>query len=64
MAGRLGQVLFWAATLISALMIGLVVYARASGPYQGDTAIQTVIVFLAVVIWLVGWTLRFIVTGR
>ena len=61
-AGRLGQVLNWAATLVALATLGLFLVLAFYEPNQASVflIIGTVI---AVVIWLVGRGLRFILVG-
>lgn len=63
MAARFGHVLYWAASLIAALMIGTAAFAViANGVAINDAGILAT-VFYAVIIWLIGLACRYVLAG-
>jgi hypothetical protein len=79
MAARLGEVLFWASSLIAALLLSLVAYlvisdqrdertrreADATTPHRGgvDTVLVSALVGIAIVIWLIGRAALYVLAG-
>jgi hypothetical protein len=64
MAARLGNVLYWAGTLIACLIVGLIAYAVLFGTGKGDPFLQGLGLFVAAVIWLIGRAARAVTLYR
>jgi len=64
MAARLGDVLYWASTLVACLMAVLIAYAVLFGTGQGDLMVQGLVLFVAAIIWLIGRAARYVLAGR
>jgi uncharacterized membrane-anchored protein len=63
MASRLGEVLYWAATLIAVLIFGVIAYGDFYGTGRADPFLQGAAIFLAGVIWLIGLACRYVLSG-
>jgi hypothetical protein len=63
MASRLGEVLYWAATLIAVSIIGFIAYGALYGTGGADRLLQGAAVFVAIVIWLIGLACRYVLSG-
>jgi hypothetical protein len=61
---RLGQNLYWAATIIAGLIVVAVVTGYVSNIGEGLPIIPIVPLVLAGAIWLVGWACRYVFAGR
>jgi hypothetical protein len=64
MAARLGEVLYWAATMIAALALVLAVYATVAGRGADRFFPIGVIVAFGVLGWLLGRACRYVLAGR
>ena len=60
MAARLGDVLYWAGTIIAALAIGLGVYVLN----YGDQFVAGVLIIFGILCWLLGRAIRYVLAGR
>jgi hypothetical protein len=79
MAARLGEVLFWASSLVASLLVGLVAYlvvsdrrderahreANCTTRHRGgvDTVLVSTLVCMAIVIWLIGRAALYVLAG-
>ena len=64
MAARLGDVIYWAASLIAILIIGFMAYAALFGTGGGNASFaQGMGVVFAIAIWLVGLGCRYVLGG-
>jgi hypothetical protein len=64
MVARLGNVLYWAASLIAGLLALIAAYAMVFGTGEDRVFIDTALAVIAVVVWLVGRACRYVVAGR
>jgi hypothetical protein len=64
MVARLGNVLYWAGTLIACLVAGLIAYAVLFGTGEGDWLLPGLALFVAAAIWLIGRAARYVLAGR
>ena len=64
MAARLGNVLYWGASLIAVLLIALLFIAHAFGSGEGDKFLQAMVLVTAVAIWLIGRACRYVLAGK
>jgi len=62
MVGRLGDVIYWAGTLIAVPLATLALYGAFLGS-GGDPFMQTAALVLAAAIWLAGRALRYVLKG-
>jgi hypothetical protein len=58
MAARLGQFLYWLATIIAGVLVAWVVWGYISDMERGEPIIRIFPLLLAGVIWLAGWVCR------
>lgn len=79
MAARLGEVLFWASSLVASLLVGLVAYLVISDRRDErahreancttrhrvgvDTVLVSTLVGMAIVIWLIGRAALYVLAG-
>src|SRR5262249_21460585 len=64
MVARLGNVLYWAGTLVACLIAGLTAFAVLFGTGKGDPLLQGLGLFVAAAIWLIGRAARYVLAGR
>jgi len=64
MVARLGDVLYWAGTLVACLIAGLIAFAVLFGTGKGDPLLQGLGLFIAAAIWLIGRAARYVFAGR
>jgi hypothetical protein len=60
MAARLGEVIYWAASLIAALIFIAVVYDAFFGGGRADTLFHGSVIFVAILIWVFGFACRYV----
>jgi len=63
MAARLGEVLYWAASLIAVLILGIVAYGALFGGGRAEPFALVVFVGGAVAVWLIGIACRYVLAG-
>lgn len=73
MAARLGEVLFWACSLVAALLIVLLAYLVISDRRLGygyrrrgggvDTVLMSTLIGMAIIIWLIGRASLYVLAG-
>ena len=61
MLGRLGNVLYWTGSGIAALFLFLTALHLVSK--QSDVFLAILFAAVAVVAWLIGWALRYVLAG-
>ena len=61
MLGRLGNVLYWTGSGIAALFLFLTALHLIGK--QGDLFLAILFAAVAVVAWLIGWALRYVLAG-
>jgi hypothetical protein len=59
MDARWGQFIFWAATIIAAVMVVFVVFTYAYNTSENYPVLPITPLLLAGVIWLAGWACRY-----
>jgi hypothetical protein len=64
MAARLGEALYWTATIFAALIVVWVVWGSMYDISRGEPIIPVVALLFAAAIWLVGRTCRYMLAGR
>jgi hypothetical protein len=64
MAARLGQFLFWLATIIAGVLVAWVVLGYVYTSNRGEPLISIVPLLLAGAIWLAGWVCRKVFAER
>ena len=64
MAARLGQFLFWLATIIAGVLVAWVVWGYVYTGNRGEPLILIVPLLLAGAIWLAGWVCRKVLAER
>jgi protein-S-isoprenylcysteine O-methyltransferase Ste14 len=64
MVWRLGEFLYWTATIVAGLIVLLVVANYAYNADKGESIIRTIPLLLAGAIWLVVWACRRVFAGR
>jgi uncharacterized membrane protein len=53
-----GKIIYWAATIIAVLILGVVAVDYVSNARKGYPVISIIPLLLAGIIWLVGWAFR------
>lgn len=64
MAGRLGEVLYWAANIVAGAMVAFIAWAEITGKVGGGQIGAVIFGVVAALIWLAGRGLRYIFSGR
>lgn len=64
MAARLGEALYWTATIFVVLIVVWIVWGYMYNASRGDPIIPIVALLFAAAIWLVGRACRFVLAGR
>jgi hypothetical protein len=66
MVERLGNVLYWAASIVASLLIGFAVWGfnQNFGQGQQDHPFQWMALILGAIIWLFGRACRYVLAGR
>jgi hypothetical protein len=64
MAARLGELLYWTATILAGLIVIGVIAGYISSINEGEAIIPVVALLVAAVIWLIGRACRAILGGR
>lgn len=59
-----GKIIYWAATIISVLIVVVVVAGYVSNASEGEPVIPIIPLLLAGAIWLVGAACRHMIAGR
>ena len=59
-AGRLGQVIYWAAAGVG-LLLAIIGIWSLTGP--GNGGIGAILIVMGALIWLAGWAFRYVLTG-
>lgn len=61
---RLGSVIYWAASGVAILALGVAAYGLTFGTGDERLFVDWVLVISGVLVWLGGWALRYILTGK
>ncbi len=68
MQHRIANVVYLVSVVVACLAVPYIAFAIFSlgtnGQFQSVGPVVVVVVFLAVVVWGVGWSLRYILTGK
>ena len=64
MVARLGDVLYWAASTVAALLAAFVLMVFMLADGKGESLFQVLGVVTAGVIWLVGRACRYVLAGK
>jgi hypothetical protein len=65
MLERLGNVIYWLGCALSALVVILAGYLLTAGGLRGSEYIFILVLMgVAVVVWAIGWAIRYILVGR
>jgi uncharacterized membrane protein len=64
MVARLGNVIYWAASILAAVVILLAAYAAFFGTGEGRLLLDATLGAMGVGVWLVGRACRYVLAGR
>lgn len=62
MIERLGNVIYWFACILGAIIAAYQIYSFTTGDTGGDPLLFAL--FVAIPIWLSGWAIRYILSGK
>jgi hypothetical protein len=64
MAARLGRVLYWAAFGLAAIVAAVGIYVLRFAAVSGDTNAGFAFLIIAVVVWLIGRALQYVLANE